>query len=92
MNTPYPNKQLPIYLIALGAFALGMASYVTAGLIPLIEASFSVSVAVAAQLVTAFTLAYGLGSPICGTRASATVSPQTRPFWQTKRNMPASIW
>ncbi|MBA1278033.1 MFS transporter [Stutzerimonas stutzeri] len=64
MNTPYPNKQLPIYLIALGAFALGMASYVTAGLIPLIEASFSVSVAVAAQLVTAFTLAYGLGSPV----------------------------
>ncbi|WP_312256117.1 MFS transporter [Stutzerimonas nitrititolerans] len=41
-----------------------MASYVTAGLIPMIESSFSVSVAVAAQLVTAFTLAYGLGSPI----------------------------
>ncbi|ALN21601.1 sugar transporter [Ectopseudomonas mendocina S5.2] len=41
-----------------------MASYVTAGLIPMIEASFAVSVAVAAQLVTAFTLAYGLGSPI----------------------------
>ncbi|MBS7661577.1 MFS transporter [Pseudomonas lalucatii] len=61
MHTP---KQSPIYLIALGAFALGMASYVTAGLIPLIEASFAVSVAVAAQLVTAFTLAYGLGSPI----------------------------
>lgn len=58
------SSQLPIYLIALGAFALGMASYVTAGLIPMIEDSFSVSVAVAAQLVTAFTLAYGLGSPI----------------------------
>ncbi|MDU9416273.1 MFS transporter [Pseudomonas sp. zfem005] len=57
-------NQSPIYLIALGAFALGMASYVTAGLIPMIEASFAVSVAVAAQLVTAFTLAYGLGSPI----------------------------
>ncbi|WP_432816167.1 MFS transporter [Stutzerimonas nitrititolerans] len=41
-----------------------MASYVTAGLIPMIETSFSVSVAVAAQLVTAFTLAYGLGSPV----------------------------
>jgi predicted MFS family arabinose efflux permease len=54
----------PIHLIALGAFALGMASYVTAGLIPMIEASFAVSVAVAAQLVTAFTLAYGLGSPL----------------------------
>lgn len=53
-----------IYLIALGAFALGMASYVTAGLIPMIETAFSVPVAVAAQLVTAFTLAYGLGSPL----------------------------
>lgn len=61
MHTP---NQSPIYLIALGAFALGMASYVTAGLIPMIEAAFAVSVAVAAQLVTAFTLAYGLGSPI----------------------------
>ncbi|KES00074.1 MFS transporter [Ectopseudomonas mendocina] len=61
MHTP---NQPPIYLTALGAFALGMASYVTAGLIPMIEASFAVSVAVAAQLVTAFTLAYGLGSPI----------------------------
>ncbi|WP_312932362.1 MFS transporter [Stutzerimonas nitrititolerans] len=64
MNNTYPNNQLPIYLIALGAFALGMASYVTAGLIPLIKDSFSVSVAMAAQLVTAFTLAYGLGSPV----------------------------
>ncbi|GAB2779214.1 MFS transporter [Halomonas shantousis] len=53
------------YLIAIGAFALGMASYVTAGLIPMIQAEFAVSVSVAAQLVTAFTLAYGLGSPLC---------------------------
>nr|WP_275898225.1 MFS transporter [Halomonas binhaiensis] len=41
-----------------------MASYVTAGLIPMIEQAFSVPVGVAAQLVTAFTLAYGLGSPV----------------------------
>jgi len=54
----------PVYLVALGAFALGMASYVTAGLIPLIETAFAVPVALAAQLVTAFTLAYGLGSPL----------------------------
>lgn len=58
------STQSPVYLIALGAFALGMASYVTAGLIPMIEAAFAVSVALAAQLVTAFTLAYGLGSPL----------------------------
>lgn len=53
-----------VYLIAMGAFALGMASYVTAGLMPMIASGFAVSVAMAAQLVTAFTLAYGLGSPL----------------------------
>ncbi|WP_417862143.1 MFS transporter [Vreelandella venusta] len=58
------QSRLSVYLVALGAFALGMASYVTAGLIPLIEDAFSVSSATAAQLVTAFTLAYGLGSPV----------------------------
>ncbi|CAP41664.1 MFS transporter [Bordetella petrii] len=58
------KKSSPVYLISLGAFALGMASYVTAGLLPMIETAFSVPVAIAAQLVTAFTLAYGLGSPI----------------------------
>lgn len=58
------SSRLSIYLIALGAFSLGMASYVTAGLIPLITHDFLVSDAMAAQLVTAFTLAYGLVSPI----------------------------
>ncbi|WP_456269648.1 MFS transporter [Kushneria sp. AK178] len=51
-------------LIAAGAFALGMASYVTAGLIPLIEQDFAVTTALAAQLVTAFTIAYAIGSPV----------------------------
>ena len=60
------DSALPVtvYLIAVGAFALGMASYVTAGLMPMIARAFSVSLAMAAQLVTAFTLAYGLGSPL----------------------------
>ena len=60
------SKTIPgsVYLIAIGAFALGMACYVTAGLIPMIELAFDVQVAVAAQLVTAFTLAYGIGSPV----------------------------
>lgn len=53
-----------VYLIAVGAFALGMASYVTAGLLPMIQHAFDVQVAIAAQLVTAFTLAYGIGSPL----------------------------
>lgn len=59
-----PSTSLTVYLVALGAFALGMASYVTAGLIPMIEQVFNVSVGVAAQLVTAFTLGYGIGSPL----------------------------
>lgn len=58
------NLNITVYLIALGAFSLGMASYVTAGLIPMIESDFSVSLSMAAQLVTALTVAYGLGSPI----------------------------
>ncbi|MDR0996155.1 MAG: MFS transporter [Zoogloeaceae bacterium] len=61
MSCPTPS---PVCLVALGAFALGMASYATAGLLPMIEAAFAVPVAFAAQLVTAFTLAYGLGSPL----------------------------
>ncbi|MFZ4873887.1 MFS transporter [Janthinobacterium sp. Mn2066] len=65
-----------VYLIALGAFALGMASYVTAGLLPLIAPAFHVSVAGAAQLVTAFTLAYGLGSPVL-----VAVLPARRQRW-----------
>ena len=56
---------LAVYWIALGAFALGMASFVTAGLVPMIEQAFNVPVAVAAQLVTVFALAYGIGSPVC---------------------------
>lgn len=66
LNTKKPVNRTnsTVYLIALGAFALGMASYVTAGLIPLFEQAFSVSVAASAQLVTAFTLAYGIGSPV----------------------------
>lgn len=55
---------LTVYLIAVGAFALGMASYVTAGLMLLVASAFSISLAMAAQLVTASTLAYGLGSPL----------------------------
>ncbi|ODC02262.1 hypothetical protein BFW38_00610 [Terasakiispira papahanaumokuakeensis] len=58
------SAKVVTYSVAAGAFALGMASYVTAGLIPMIARDFTVSVGLAAQLVTAFTLAYGLGSPL----------------------------
>ncbi len=53
-----------IVALALGAFTLGMASYMTAGLLVPIGASLQISLQAAAQLVTAFTLAYGLASPV----------------------------
>ena len=46
------------------ALALGLSSYMMAGLIPLMGADFNVSIGWAAQLVTAFTLSYGLLSPV----------------------------
>lgn len=58
------TARISVQLIALGAFALGMASYATAGLMPLIAQALDVSQAAAGQLVTAFTLAYGLASPL----------------------------
>ena len=61
MRNPTPTS---VYLIAVGAFALGMASYATAGLMPMLEQAFSVPMAIAAQLVTVFALAYGIGSPL----------------------------
>ena len=50
--------------LSLSALALGLSSYMTAGLIPLISNDFGVSIGLAAQLVTAFTLPYGLLSPV----------------------------
>ena len=64
LDTKSNPNILIVYFIALGAFSLGMASYITAGLIPLIQNEFDISIALTAQLVTVFTLAYGIGSPV----------------------------
>ncbi|KEC84324.1 MULTISPECIES: MFS transporter [Acinetobacter] len=64
LDTKSNPNILIVYFIALGAFSLGMASYITAGLIPLIQNEFDISIALTAQLVTVFTLAYGVGSPV----------------------------
>lgn len=64
LDTKSNPNILIVYFIALGAFSLGMASYITAGLIPLIQNEFDISIALIAQLVTVFTLAYGIGSPV----------------------------
>ncbi|MGW1834866.1 MFS transporter [Streptomyces sp. NPDC002067] len=51
-------------LLMLGAFTLGLDAYVMAGLLPVIAADTGTRVALAGQLVTAFTLAYALAAPL----------------------------
>ncbi|MFD4659537.1 MFS transporter [Kitasatospora sp. NPDC058444] len=60
-----------VYLLGLGAFALGLDAYVTAGLLPVIADDFHASVSAAGQMVTTFTLAYAIASPVFATLLSA---------------------
>ncbi|MBX7550235.1 MFS transporter [Streptomyces sp. NPDC004232] len=60
-----------VYLLGLGAFALGLDAYVTAGLLPVIADDFGASVSATGQMVTTFTLAYAIASPIFATLLSA---------------------
>ncbi|EFH83301.1 MFS transporter [Ktedonobacter racemifer] len=53
-----------ILLLALGMFALGTDAFVVAGVLPVIAHETGVTVSVAGQLVTAFSLTYGLGAPL----------------------------
>jgi predicted MFS family arabinose efflux permease len=53
-----------IFWLALAAFAIGTEAFVIAGLLPIISADLQISVAATGQLVTAYALAYALGSPI----------------------------
>lgn len=58
------SVRISLLCLSISALALGLSSYMTAGLIPLISKDFDVSIGLAAQLVTAFTLPYGLLSPV----------------------------
>lgn len=53
-----------IFLLALGMFALGTDAFVVAGLLPVISREMQVSEGLAGQLVTVFSLTYGLGAPV----------------------------
>ncbi|HWA11001.1 MAG TPA: MFS transporter [Opitutaceae bacterium] len=53
-----------LLLLALGAFAIGTEGYALAGLLPKVAADLQVTVPVAGQLITAFSLAFALGSPL----------------------------
>lgn len=53
--------------LALGAFTVGTEGFVIAGLLPEISTEAGISMAQAGTLVTAFSLAYALGTPILAT-------------------------
>jgi MFS transporter, DHA1 family, inner membrane transport protein len=50
--------------LALGAFAIGTDAFVVAGLLPEMARDLGVGLDAAGQVVTAYSLTYGLGSPI----------------------------
>src|SRR5260370_6824368 len=54
----------PLYCLALGAFAVGTESFMIAAILPKIAGDLSVSLQMAGQLVTVFTLVYAITSPI----------------------------
>ncbi|MBO0796821.1 MAG: MFS transporter, partial [Ktedonobacteraceae bacterium] len=53
-----------ILLLALGMFALGTDAFVIAGVLPVIARELRVTEGAAGQLVTVFSLVYGLGAPV----------------------------
>ncbi|PSJ60497.1 MFS transporter [Kumtagia ephedrae] len=57
--------------LAVGAFATSTVAFVFAGLLPLISASAGISVSDAGHLVTVYSLAYAIGTPILSTFAGA---------------------
>ncbi len=53
-----------LFLLALGAFAIGTEGYAIAGLLPTVASDLGVTVPVAGQLITAFSLSFAFGSPL----------------------------
>jgi predicted MFS family arabinose efflux permease len=67
MTTPSslaPVSYRPLYFLALGTFAIGTEGFMIAALLPGVAADLAVTLSMAGQLVTAFTLFYALSSPI----------------------------
>jgi len=55
---------MSVLWLALATFAIGTEAFVIAGLLPAISADLHISAPAAGQLVTAYSLAYALGSPV----------------------------
>ncbi|WP_321575608.1 MFS transporter [Paenibacillus guangzhouensis] len=56
--------RLTIYLLALGVFFTATAEIVVSGILPMIARDLGISIALAGQLITAYSLAFAIGTPI----------------------------
>ncbi|WP_242107507.1 MFS transporter [Luteimonas aquatica] len=61
-----PHWRGPVAMLTLGTFAVGTDAFVIAGVLPSVASTMQVSVAAAGQLVTVFSLAYALSTPVLG--------------------------
>ncbi|MCD8871967.1 MFS transporter [Staphylococcus gallinarum] len=55
---------IAIWMLAIGAFAIGMSEFVIMGLLPNIARDFDVTVSQAGQLITGYALGVAIGGPI----------------------------
>ncbi len=55
---------IAIWMLAIGAFAIGMTEFVIMGLLPNIARDFDVTVSQAGQLITGYALGVAIGGPI----------------------------
>ncbi|MEJ7501103.1 MFS transporter, partial [Staphylococcus pasteuri] len=55
---------IAIWMLAIGAFAIGMTEFVIMGLLPNIARDFDVSVSQEGQLITGYALGVAIGGPI----------------------------
>lgn len=62
-----------IYLLALGAFLVGTAELIVAGVLNVIAQDLDISIALAGQLITAFSLSFAIGTPIVITLTSRVI-------------------
>jgi len=67
METAQITSRAPLYLLALGAFAIVMEGFMIAPLMPSISKDLSVSIATAGLLVTVFAFTYAISSPVLTT-------------------------
>ncbi len=63
-QVPLTRMNSRIILLALGMFALGTDAFLVAGVLPVIAQETGVTEGLVGQLITVFSLTYGLGAPV----------------------------